>query len=659
MAAAAQEAPSSKVTLTICEAARLRSTQMFGTQDPFVVVKMKGNARCKTRVDEDGGTSPTWQQVLPAFTFSSGEDVLVHFEIWNQNSLSDTLIGECRARLSKLRQAANTPSRSLALNVLFKGKPYKSAVLRVEAKFDESQASAAANQARLGSVGTGLLTKHFSGGLRQRRPSLAALAAVHGNATQNLGPPPAFSPMAGAGIPAPAAPAPPTPQVAVATAGPSVAGFRGMASVATAGMAFRRNAGQTSTINNSTGVGIGFRPGYKAQGSHSASTMASVALAAQRFRGGLGRSQLRPQAQAVAVVVPTTPVMANAVGVGWQQAGQQAQRMGFAAAAFNGPGSRAQSYSRSASASSVSSQISDVGVSMNRMAAADGGIRKDLNLTPQHNINGTAFALTFRDGPLGLALVPTTYGFAMISDPPDAGTQGANYDLLPGDYVIAVGKFPLAKPGYIGVDGIVAALGQLTRPLRIAFFRFDFNKAHGRSGQTTGLGILPSAPLPEPVVPVALSPPPPPETPEPAASDWIETVDQSSGKTYFYNKKTNDVSWTRPEPCATPKLPSRLAISSEARASAAVDPAAAAVSEHNKRFPKASVDGSALFVTEHAKVPPVAPSMSEEEVLNTKVQQFMMMVGVGACPRPRILQLLDAAGGDVNRAINYFYQNGR
>ena len=46
-------------------------------------------------------------------------------------------------------------------------------------------------------------------------------------------------------------------------------------------------------------------------------------------------------------------------------------------------------------------------------------------------------------------------------------------------------------------------------------------------------------------------------------------------------------------------------------------------------------------------------------VLDKKVQQFMMMVGVGACPRPRIIQLLDAAGGDVNRAINYFFQNSR
>ena len=653
MAASAREGPMSKVTLTICEAARLRSTQMFGTQDPFVVVKMKGNPRCKTRVHEDGGTSPTWNQVLPAFKFQPGEDVLVHFEIWNQNSLSDTLIGECRARLSALRQAANMPTHTMALNVLYKGKPYKSAILRVEAKFDESQDSIAATQSRLGSVGTDLLTRHFSGGLRQRRPSLAALAAVHGDASQNFIPPPVFSPMAAAGgVPSPA----PAPQVAVATPtamASGVPGFRGMATAATAGMAFRRNAGQTTTINTNTGVGLGFRPGYQAQGSRSASTMAGVALAAQRFRRGLGRSQT-VQAQAVPVVVPASPVVANS----WQQAGMRAQQVGFAAAAFNAGSSRAQSYSRSASASSVSSEISDVGVNMN-MAPSAGGIQKDLNLVPQHNVNGTSFALTFHDGPLGLALVPTTHGYAMVSDPPDAGSQSGKYDLLPGDYVIAVGKFPLAKPGYTGVDGIVAALGQLTRPLRIAFFRPNCNKVHGRSGHTTALGVLPSASPADPAVPAAPPPPPIPEAPEPAPSDWVEAVDPKSSKTYFYNKKTNDVSWTRPEPRAVPKLPSRLAISSEARSSAAADPAAAAVAEHNKRFPKASSDGSALFVAQHTKTVPEAPSMTEEEVLDKKVQQFMMMVGVGACPRPRIIQLLDAAGGDVNRAINYFFQNGR
>eukprot|EP00946_MAST-07B_sp_MAST-7B-sp1_P004817 g4817.t1 len=662
MAASAREAAMSKVTFTICEAARLRKTQMFGTQDPFVVVKMKNNPRVKTRVDEDGGTAPSWQQVLPSFTFQPGEDNLVHFEIWNENSLSDTLIGECSARLSKLRQAASTPSQSIVLNVLHKGKPYKSAILRIEAKFDE-QPPAGGSQARLGGIGAGLLSAHFAGSMQRRRPSLAALAAVHGNAAQNLQPPPPFSPLAaGAGSSASArlpAPSPaPAPQVAVAApvAPATGLGFRGAAAAAAAGSAFRRGFGRQSSANSS-GMGIGFRAGYQAQGTNaaSASTMANVALAAQRFRAG-NSSQKPPQAASFAVL--PSPVAHNS---NWQVARQQTQRMGRAVAAFTATAlpSAANSQYRSASVSSLPSETSSVNT---------GGVglpRKDLNLTPQHNVNGSAFALTFDDGSLGLSLVPTTYGYAMISEPAEVGSQAGKYDLLPGDYVIAVGKFPLAKPGYMGVDGIVAALGQLTRPLRIAFFRFDFNKAHGRSGQTTPLGVLPQdrseppSQTSQPSVPSV--PPPPPSAPEPEdppESDWAEAFDKISGKKYYYNKITNDVSWTPPEPQESHKLPSRLAISPEARREANVDPAAAAVEEHNKRFPKTSADGSALFVKEHSKATPEAPKMTEEEIRNKKIQQFMMMVGVGACPRPRIIELLEIAGGDVNRAINYFFSNG-
>ena len=647
----------SKVQLTIIEAARLRKTQIFGKQDPFVVVKMKGNHRCKTRVDEDGGAFPTWQQRLPDFKFQPGDDVLIDFEIWNQNSMSDTLIGESRVRLSQLRRA---PNGTMSLNVLYKGKPYGSSILKVQAKFDEKAPSQSKS---LGNVGVTLLSKHFEGGepsqQHRKRASLASLASLASINTNASTASPTAYPMA--------ATQSSTPSPALA------ASMKGIANVAMTGAAFRSaglNAKAHTQKNN--GIGIGFRPGYQPSGANvSASTMATVALASQRFRAGASRN---------VSAAPVATVASN-----WQQAGRQAQVVGVASAAFRAPYNTGFGSSnilaRSASALSVSSAVSSHSYARSASASSmsnatnDSGPKnpvKNLNLTPHHRQNGTAFALTFVDGSLGLALVPTAFGYAMLSDYPDPGSQASKYDLLPGDYVIAIGVYPLAKPGYMGVDGVVTALGLLQRPVRIAFFRFDFNKAFGKS---TGidLGRLPHDEPPAPssqapdssiaqaqAVPSPSPPPPPPRTEAmPSESDWKEDVDPISGKKYYFNKKTNDVSWTLPKPKSQPKLPTSLAISPQARAAAYLDPAEAAKAAHDEQFPKTSEDGSALFVTQHGKTVPKAPDMSEEDALNTKVQQFMMMVGVGACPRERILQLLNMAGGDVNRAINYFFSEGR
>ena len=279
--------------------------------------------------------------------------------------------------------------------------------------------------------------------------SLAALAAVHGNAAQNLQPPPVL--VAGAG------------SQCQKTSPSSTCPAGGVLSVAPATkQVFGSSRGRRcwkrvptrlwpSEQCNSSGMGIGFRAGYQRGDWRCCDDAGQRGSGRLRFRAG-NSSQKPPQAASFAVL--PSPVAHNS---NWQVARQQTQRMGRAVAAFTATAlpSAANSQYRSASVSSLPSETSSVNT---------GGVglpRKDLNLTPQHNVNGSAFALTFDDGSLGLSLVPTTYGYAMISEPAEVGSQAGKYDLLPGDYVIAVGKFPLAKPGYMGVDGIVAALGQL------------------------------------------------------------------------------------------------------------------------------------------------------------------------------------------------------
>jgi len=87
----------------VLSAIRLRDTQVFGKQDPYVVLRCgesKANQQ-RTKVCKDGGTAPTWNE---RFTFTlTNDETEIDVRIWNSNTLkSDTQIGSAKIELDKV-----------------------------------------------------------------------------------------------------------------------------------------------------------------------------------------------------------------------------------------------------------------------------------------------------------------------------------------------------------------------------------------------------------------------------------------------------------------------------------------------------------------------------------------------------------------------------
>jgi len=87
----------------VLSAIRLRDTQVFGKQDPYVVLRCgesKANQQ-RTKVCKDGGTAPTWNE---RFTFTlTNDETEIDVRIWNSNTLkSDSQIGSAKIELDKV-----------------------------------------------------------------------------------------------------------------------------------------------------------------------------------------------------------------------------------------------------------------------------------------------------------------------------------------------------------------------------------------------------------------------------------------------------------------------------------------------------------------------------------------------------------------------------
>jgi len=84
------------------EGRNLAVVQLVGTQDPFCEVKC-GKENFKTKVHDDGGTKPKWNQ---SFIFNiDGTDDAIHFLVKNKNLLSDANIGRADVPLEKFAAA--------------------------------------------------------------------------------------------------------------------------------------------------------------------------------------------------------------------------------------------------------------------------------------------------------------------------------------------------------------------------------------------------------------------------------------------------------------------------------------------------------------------------------------------------------------------------
>eukprot|EP00945_MAST-04E_sp_MAST-4E-sp1_P008489 g8489.t1 len=81
--------PQQVLAVEVHKAHSLKDTQTFGTQDPFVRIKL-GSKTLKTNVHDDGGNTGVWNY---SGNFSYKNEPFLTFEVWNDNVMADSLIG--------------------------------------------------------------------------------------------------------------------------------------------------------------------------------------------------------------------------------------------------------------------------------------------------------------------------------------------------------------------------------------------------------------------------------------------------------------------------------------------------------------------------------------------------------------------------------------
>jgi hypothetical protein len=87
------------LTVTAHLAANLKDTATMGKQDPYCKLVV-GSTTFKTKVHNDGGRNPVWQQAF-LFNLEGKEDVL-HIYVMEQGTMSDSDIGRCDIDLKTL-----------------------------------------------------------------------------------------------------------------------------------------------------------------------------------------------------------------------------------------------------------------------------------------------------------------------------------------------------------------------------------------------------------------------------------------------------------------------------------------------------------------------------------------------------------------------------
>ena len=84
--------PVGRLEVNVMDAVRLRDTQTWGKQDPYVWVQCGARNKERTKTHTDGGVCPRWME---RFTFSlDGSETALDIEVWNSNTLtSNNIIG--------------------------------------------------------------------------------------------------------------------------------------------------------------------------------------------------------------------------------------------------------------------------------------------------------------------------------------------------------------------------------------------------------------------------------------------------------------------------------------------------------------------------------------------------------------------------------------
>ena len=91
------------MTVTAHYAMCLPNVQLFGAQDPYVVVKTLPSQTSigRTKCHNNGGTNPVWESEL--LLYPNEYDDNVQIEVWNDNVVIDSIIGEASIMLRELK----------------------------------------------------------------------------------------------------------------------------------------------------------------------------------------------------------------------------------------------------------------------------------------------------------------------------------------------------------------------------------------------------------------------------------------------------------------------------------------------------------------------------------------------------------------------------
>ena len=75
--------------------------------DPYVIVQC-GSQKRKTRTHQQGGKRPLWND---SFTFANPKSQSLKFAVWDEDTVTDDLVGEGSLDLSKYISSPNVPSK--------------------------------------------------------------------------------------------------------------------------------------------------------------------------------------------------------------------------------------------------------------------------------------------------------------------------------------------------------------------------------------------------------------------------------------------------------------------------------------------------------------------------------------------------------------------
>lgn len=106
------------LNLIVVSANLTRDTETFGKMDPFTVLKYNGH-EFKTTVKDSAGKTPVWNESFRIPLGQGYETKLLEFSVWDEDTLSNDLVGEASVPIKDLKLSTLT---QVEYTISYKGK---------------------------------------------------------------------------------------------------------------------------------------------------------------------------------------------------------------------------------------------------------------------------------------------------------------------------------------------------------------------------------------------------------------------------------------------------------------------------------------------------------------------------------------------------------